>query len=171
MTTLQKLKSATAIAMYCIAFTVPTFSYAQTIVIEHDGNSAHGVVTDAGTITAKHVGGLEHDFYSEAMDIIIDTDSKSESGFTTSDKAPKYFIDRRGTRHQLNVIGNLDFQTLVSIRFYFGESGMPVFGDDGSVVGIVLGNAFIRGRWRGRISRVTPIVDFSRTHLKRCERN
>lgn len=147
------------ICPFCLA----NFSAAstQTIAIETDQHSGHAVVTDSGTITAMHVGGIDHNYVAEAMDIVIDTRSKSESGFKTSDLPPNYFIDRRGKRHTLSVIGNLDSQTIVSMRFFPGESGMPIFASDGSVTCIVLGNVFIRGRWYGRVSRVTPIVKFA----------
>ena len=140
----------------------------QTMAIETDQHSGHAVVTESGTITAMHVGGIDHDYVAEDMDIVIDTRSKSGTGFKTSDLPPDYFIDRRGRRHTLSVIGNLDSQTIVSMMFFPGESGMPIFASDGSVTCIVLGNVFIRGRWYGRVARVTPIVEFA--ERRRCIR-
>lgn len=136
-------------------------SFSQTIEITTEGHSGHAVVTENGTITAKHVGGIDFDYSCEEMDIVIDTKSTSDTGIKTSDLPPDHFIDRRGRKHSLYSIGNLDYQTVVSMRFFVGESGMPIFAADGSVTCIVLGNVFIKGRWYGRIARVTPIVEFS----------
>ena len=127
-------------------------------------------MTESGTITAKHVGGIEFDYVSDDMDIVIDTSVKSETGFKTSDLPPDYFIDRRGRRHTLFLTGNLNNQTIVSMRFFAGESGMPVFAKDGSVCCIILGNVFIKGRWYGRVSRVTPIIEFAERRRKIVKR-
>lgn len=143
----------------------------QTIEIDVDGKAGHAVVTDDGTITAMHVGGIDYDYSSQELDIAIDTKSTSRSGFKTSDFAPDHFIDRRGRKHRLHVIGNFDHQTLVSLRFFPGESGMPIFANDGSVTCIVLGNVLIRGRWYGRVARVSPIVEFSKRQGMLLRRN
>ena len=132
----------------------------QTFQINHHGKTGHAFTTKAGTISALHVGGLSHDYYCSELDIAINTKNRSEGGFTTSDLPPAYFIDRRGTRHSLEATGETNHQTIVSLRFFFGESGMPIFAEDGTVCCVVLGNAFIRGRWRGRVARITPLTSF-----------
>jgi len=143
----------------------------QTIEIETDGHSGHGVLTSAGTITAKHVGGINFNFFSDEMDIVIDTNSASPTALATSDQPPAYFLDRRGKRHEVKATGKLNFQTIVSMRFFAGESGMPVFASDGSVTCVVIGNVFIDGRWLGRVSRVTPIINFAKRAVERFKLN
>ena len=132
----------------------------QTFRLNHQGKTGHAFTTNEGTISAMHVGGLDFDYYCSELDIAIDTKAKSKDGFTVSDSPPSYFIDRRGTRHMLSATGTSNHQTIVSLRFFFGESGMPVFAADGSVCCVVLGNAFIRGRWRGRVAPITPLTSF-----------
>lgn len=131
----------------------------QTFRINNHGKTGHGFTTDEGSITALHVGGLQFDYIFPQMDIGINTASKSDEGFKTSDLPPAYFIDRRGTRHSVNRIGETGLQTTLNIRFFPGESGMPVFARDGTVCGVVLGNVFIAKTWLGRMSRVKPIVE------------
>lgn len=140
---------------------VAAFTPIQTEQVACEGHEGHAAKTKSGTITALHVGCIDYDFLSHQMDLALDTSDRSESGFSTSDLPPSYFVDRRGVRHDLKATHKLDSQTVVSIRFFPGESGMPVFADDGSVTCIVLGNVDIGGRWFGRISRVTPILEFA----------
>ena len=150
---------AMEIVFLTYAATVANNCKAQTFQIFHKGKTGHGFMTDEGTMTALHVGGLAFDYTYPAMDIGIETKSKTAKGFRLSDKPPAYFIDRRGTRHSLSMTGDHGLQTVVSMRFYPGESGMPVFSSDGSVCSVVLGNAFINRRWQGRVARVMPLVD------------
>ena len=136
--------------------------------IRDRGKSGHAFTTTVGTISALHVGGLQYDFYYPALDLMIDTRSKSDKGFVVSDSPPAYFIDRRGTRHSLDAIGEHHGQTIVSMRFFPGESGMPIFSNDGTVCCVVLGNAFTNGRWRGRVARIHPLtssIDAKRARL------
>ena len=164
------IQSAFALTALAITLSLTTQSYCQTIEIETEGYSGHAVVTEDGTITAKHVGGIDIDYSCDEMDIVIDTKSTSDSGVRTSDLPPNYFIDRRGKKHTLSRIATLEYQTIVSMRFFAGESGMPIFAADGSVTAIVLGNIFIDGRWYGRISRVTPIIEFARRRIRLIRR-
>ena len=139
----------------------------QTIKIKTDEHVGHGFKTTEGTITAMHVGGISYDYSLKDMDIVIDSRSRSPSAYKVSDNPPAYFIDRRGIRHRLRKTGSMGSKTTVSIEFYPGESGMPVFSADGSVACVVIGNVHIGGRWFGLISRVTPIVDFANKSRKR----
>ena len=147
-------------AIMIVASMTTQTALSQTFRINHQGKTGHAFTTKLGTISALHVGGLKYDYYCSELDIAIETNSKSENGFTISDLPPAYFIDRRGTRHTLNAIDMTNNQTIVSLRFFFGESGMPIFAADGTVCCVVLGNAFIRGRWRGRVARITPLTSF-----------
>ena len=132
---------------------------AQTFEINNNRTSGHGFRTTEGTITALHVGGIKFNRIFQQIDIGIDTGSKHASGFKTSDLPPSYFIDRRGRRHDLSKVGKFGLQTTVSLRFYPGESGMPVFAKDGTVCGVVLGNAFRDRKWLGRIARISLLLE------------
>ena len=132
---------------------------AQTIRIETRRKTGHAFITTKGTFSAMHVGGMKYDYVYPAMDVALQTSSKSDKGFKTSDLAPAYFVDRRGVRHRLVAIGTFGLETVVSLRFFPGESGMPIFANDGTACCVVLGNAFTNGSWRGRVSRITPILD------------
>ena len=151
---------ATAWAITIAASLISQSVSGQTFRINHQGKTGHGFTTNKGTVSAMHVGGLNYDYYCSELDIAINTRNKSDQGFTTSDLPPTYFVDRRGNRHKLSATGTTNHQTIVSMRFFFGESGMPIFAEDGSVCCVVLGNAFIRGRWRGRVARITPLTSF-----------
>ena len=157
----NKLVSQKACSIFSViaSFIFMGVGHSQTFEIAHKGKTGHAFKTHEGTVTALHVGGLAFDYIFPAMDIGIETKSRTDKGFRLSDKPPAYFIDRRGTRYSLNATGTYGLQTVVDMRFYPGESGMPVFAGDGSVCCIVLGNAFTGGRWRGRVARVTPLVD------------
>ena len=161
--TMMKLTAKTlltiATTLIAIATTNPEHAKSQTFRINHNGKTGHGFKTTVGTITALHVGGLQFDHTFPQMDIGISTAEKHDDGFKTSDLPPAYFIDRRGTRHTLVSTGKKELQTIVSIRFFHGESGMPIFAKDGTVCGVVLGNVLIGRRWQGRMSRVTPIIE------------
>lgn len=150
---------ATVIMSIAIVATAYTESFGQTFRIEHQGKTGHAFTTNEGTISALHVGGVNFDYYYPALDLMIDTRTKSDQGFKTSDLPPSYFIDRRGTRHSLAKTGSHHSQTVVSMRFFPGESGMPIFAADGSVCCVVLGNAFINARWRGRVARIHPLLE------------
>ena len=153
------IKFATSLAILALSTFTPTKSFGQTFRVTHQGKTGHAFTTDEGTISALHVGGINFDYYHPALDLMIDTRSKSEKGFKTSDLPPAYFIDRRGTRHTLLATGTNQLQTVVSMRFFPGESGMPIFASDSSVCCVVLGNAFIDGRWRGRVARIQPLLE------------
>lgn len=131
----------------------------QTFRIQNQGKTGHGFTTTEGNLTALHVGGLPFDYLYPAMDIGINTRNKSAKGFQVSELPPAYFIDRRGTRHRVVELGPTGLQTSVSLRFYPGESGMPVFAEDGTVCCVVLGNHFDAGRWHGRVSKIQPLLD------------
>ena len=157
----SKPRTLTTIAIAMIAFVTTQLqsTKAQTFQINNHGKTGHGFTTTEGSITALHVGGLQFDHTFPQMDIGISTAGKRDDGFKTSDFPPAYFIDRRGIRHTLVPTGKKELQTIVSIRFFPGESGMPIFAKDGTVCGVVLGNVLIDRRWQGRISRVTPIIE------------
>ena len=150
-----------AIVMLIFATTKLQSTKAQTFEINNHGKTGHGFTTTEGAITVLHVGGLQFDYTFPQMDIGISTAGKRDDGFKTSDLTPAYFIDRRGIRHTVVATGKKELQTIVSIRFFHGESGMPIFAKDGTVCGVVLGNVLIDRRWQGRISRVTPIIEAS----------
>lgn len=156
----SKTKLSTAVVMSLVTFIMNAPAQSQTFRINNQGRIGYGFTTNVGTISALHVGGLGHDYYCSELDIAINTRNRSEGGYTTSDLPPSYFIDRRGTKHLLEATSESNHQTIVSMRFFFGESGMPIFAEDGSVCCVVLGNAFIRGRWRGRVARITPLTSF-----------
>lgn len=157
-----KLKQAAAALIAALAsFSTITSCQSQTFTINNQGTTGHGFKTTKGTITAMHVGGIPFNYTFPQMDIGIDTTSKNQSGFVVSDSPPCYFIDRRGTRHALAKVGNYGLQTTLSIRFFPGESGMPIFARDGSVCGVVLGNVFHERQWIGRMSRITPVIESS----------
>ena len=151
-------KSIIALIVMIFSMALNRESYCQTFRINHNGKTGHAFTTEVGTITALHVGGIAFDHYYPALDIAIDTRSKSLGGYKISNSPPAYFIDRRGTRHTLKPTGNYHLQTMVSLRFFPGESGMPVFASDGTVCCVVLGNAFTNGRWRGRVAPIAPLT-------------
>ena len=155
-----KIEFKLAIVVFFLATIITGRAQSQTFQINHLGKTGHAFTTNVGTFSALHVGGLSYDYYCSELDIAVDTKNISENGYTTSDLPPAYFIDRRGTRHILKATATTNHQTIVSMRFFFGESGMPIFAADGSVCCVVLGNAFIRGRWRGRVARITPLTSF-----------
>lgn len=164
--TIQKITLAMSLATL---LTASNNCLSQTFRVNHGGKTGHAFTTHEGTISALHVGGLNFNYYYPALDIMIDTRSKSANGFKTSDKPASYFIDRRGIRHNLNAIGNHHGQTITSLRFFPGESGMPIFANDGSVCGVVLGNVLQHGRWSGRMSRITPLLASIKTDGTRDE--
>lgn len=136
----------------------------QTFELQNGTKTGHAFTTKSGTISALHVGGLAFDYYYPGMDLMIDTRSKSDQGYSTSDRPPAYFIDRRGKRHKIEAIGKHHLHTVTSMRFFPGESGMPIFASDGSVCCVVLGNAFLNGRWKGRAARIEPLLESIRSN-------
>ena len=164
-TNVSKASTKTALVISLLTMIITEPAQSQTFRIEHNGKIGHAFKTNVGTISALHVGGLSHDYYCTELDIAINTKNRSEEGYTTSDLPPAYFIDRRGIRHSLKATSKTNHHTIVSMRFFFGESGMPIFAEDGSVCCVVLGNAFIRGRWRGRVARITPLTSYIKENV------
>ena len=117
-----------------------------------------------------HVGIIEFDYIDKPSDVAINTKRSSTEGFTVSDQPPSYFIDRRGNKHEVEAIGKLNAHTTLSIEFYAGESGMPIFAKDGTVCCVVVGNAKIKNKWRGIVSRIFPLLSFTRKHRRKLLR-
>ena len=149
---------------------IGAYSNAQTIKLESDTKTGHGFITNEGTITALHVGIIEFDYIDKPSDVAINTKRSSPDGYMISDQPPSYFIDRRGKKHEVEAIGKLNAHTTLSIEFYAGESGMPIFAKDGTVCCVVVGNAKIKNRWRGIVSRIFPLLNFTRKHRRKLLR-
>ena len=159
--TKSKSISAILLATMSTILAIQNSCNAQSFRINNNGKTGYGFKTTAGTFTAMHVGGINADLSIPEMDIEMNSSMKTPHGFKTSDLPPAFFIDRRGTRHTLNAIGSSGHQTIVSIRFFPGESGLPIFAKDGTACGVVLGNIFKDRKWSGRISRIHPLYDFA----------
>ena len=112
-----------------------------------------------GTITANHVGSqFNPDVVDKNADIQFKfSDNSNKSYFDLGSQSPDHFIDRRGNWHQLTCSElNTHEWSIDGFRFFAGESGSPIFGKDGKVCGVVLGNYFHQKekRWFGRVGKI-----------------
>lgn len=121
-----------------IALALASSCNGQTVTLEHQGHSAMGFNTTAGFITVAHFhfssGFADHD-----LDLKIDSIREGDR-FRIGSGRPAYFVDRRGTRHELNVVRSSRHEWQTDVMFFSGESGLPVFNRKGLVVGVVKGN-------------------------------
>lgn len=112
-----------------------------------------------GTFTANHVG---KEFGPDVVDKNADiqfkfTDNSDRSYFDLGNQLPDHFIDRRGNWHQIKSSDlNAHEWSIDGFRFFPGESGSPIFGKDGKVCGVVLGNYLNQKskRWFGRVGKI-----------------
>lgn len=72
---------------------------------------------------------------------------------------PTYFIDRRGSRHEIVVQGTWELYWRTDVCFFSGESGSACYDDDGNVSGVVLGNVLIDGVWFGRVAKLEKAIE------------
>ena len=136
---------------FLAAFVPFVSGHCQTVQIETPSSSASGFVCEYGLVTAFHVTGFRYDYGFPDLDAAIDSTYASDSSYETGSGSPSYLLDRRGHKVDTSVLDTDGSQWIVSTRFYSGESGLPVFSDDGKVCGVVLGNRRVGGRWRGRV--------------------
>jgi len=76
-----------------------------------------------------------------------------------SGNKPSYFVDRRGSRHEIDVKGTVGLYWKTDVCFFSGESGSACFDDNGDVCGVVLGNVFLKGVWFGRVAKLRKAID------------
>lgn len=139
------------VLVFLCVFFIPRFAFCQTVQIETPSSSASGFVCELGLVTAYHVTGFRYDYGFPDIDAAIDSTYSSDVSYQTGDGQPAYFVDRRGHKVEVNSLEAVRSQWTVSSRFYSGESGLPVFSDDGKVCGVILGNRRVGGVWRGRV--------------------
>lgn len=126
-----------------------------------DGSYACGFRTRAGLITVAHLEGIGGVWVNRKFDCRM---IKNNSGqlHDVGEGVPHYFLCRRGRRHALTVVRTEETQWVCSKEFFPGESGLPVFGSSGQVVGFVLGN-YVGRPYKGRVSRLLKIPEFRRS--------
>ena len=76
-----------------------------------------------------------------------------------SGKVPAYFVDRRGSRHDMAVRGTLGLYWKTDVCFFSGESGSACYDENDNVCGVVLGNVLIKGVWYGRVAKLSKAID------------
>lgn len=126
-----------------------------------DGAYACGFRTKAGLITVAHLEGVGGVWVNREFDCRL---IKNNSGrlHEVGEGVPSYFLCRRGRRHSLTIVRTERTQWVCSKEFFPGESGLPVFGTKGQVVGFVLGN-YVARPYKGRVSRIMEIPEFRRS--------
>lgn len=118
--------------------------------------------TDRAHVTAHHCKPASFVLASVDHDISLATPKPGKT-IPVGDGPPSYFVCRRGVRHRIKTFGqHRSGQWFVSLEFYPGESGMPVFNSSGQACGVVLGNVSTGDAWLGRVgilSEVFAIAD------------
>lgn len=126
-----------------------------------DGAYACGFRTKAGLVTVAHLEGVGGVWVNRKFDCRL---IKNNSGklHDVGEGIPNYFLCRRGRRHSLTVVRTEKTQWVCDQEFFPGESGLPVFGANGQVVGFVLGN-YVGRPYKGRVSQLLKIPEFRRS--------
>ena len=118
------------------------------------------VDTTAGRLTAAHCNLDGATNIDPTLDFAFD--SRITGSTKTSAEQPRFFVDRRGVEHEVNVVRTDDRHWYCDITFFPGESGSPLFDGNKRCCGIVLGNTRFR-RWRGRVLRLSFAATRSRS--------
>lgn len=124
----------------------------QTVTIRSGNSSAMAFNTKLGLCTVDHAEWFLPSVRFAELDMRLGAKLVDVPVYSFGLGEPKYFIDRRGSRHELTRPTSSRYEYEVAEEFFSGESGLPVFNSEGKVVGLVLGNV-IRSEIRGRIAK------------------
>jgi len=119
------------------------------------------VNTDVAKITCAHCEFVheEPSVVLRRFDLQFFKSDLKKPKFRVSTKMPKYFIDRRGTRHALQATGTVGLYWTTDVCFFSGESGLACFDVNDDVCGVVLGNVYLKGVWLGRVAKLGDAIN------------